>query len=83
MELETIVVLAPALGAAPFEFPKVGEFGEVARNKTYPFAVAPVPGKVALVQDKSIFVEEVALALKLPACAVAGFDNVLKVFSSP
>ena len=30
----TIVVLAPAVGAAPLPLPNDGEFGDVARNNT-------------------------------------------------
>ena len=64
MTLETIVVFVPADGATPFEFPNEGVFGEVARNKRYPFAVAPEDGNVAPVQLKSILLAEDAVAEK-------------------
>ena len=81
--LETMFVLAPAVGALPFTLPKAGVFGAVARNNTYPFADAPEDGKVAAFQDRSMLLDDVAVAVKLVACAVAGLDSVLNVFSSP
>ncbi len=65
--LLTIVVLEPAVGEAPFEFPKVGVFVEVALNSTYPDALDPVEGNVAAVQLKSILLGELAFAERLDA----------------
>ena len=58
-----MVVLAPAVGAAPFPLLKEGVFGAMERNSTYPVAVAPVLGKLAALHDKLILVVEEAVAV--------------------
>lgn len=50
----SIVVPAPTDGAEPFEAVKVGVAGEIALNNKYCFTVAPDPGKMALVHERSI-----------------------------
>ena len=79
----TIVVFAPATGAAPLPLPNVGALGDVARNNMYPVVVAPVPGNVAAFQERLILLEEVAIADKPEAWAVGGLDKVRKVISLP
>ena len=79
----TIVVLAPAVGAAPLLLPSEGLLGEVARNSTYPVVVAPETGKVAALQFKLMFEDDDAVAVSPDACAVGGFDSVRKVSSAP
>ena len=83
MDELTIVVLAPAVGAAPLLLPSEGVFGDVARNNTYPVTVAPEPGKVAAVQVKSILLADVADALNPDAWAVGAFESVRKLSSLP
>ena len=79
----TIVVFAPAVGAAPLLLPREGVFGDVARNNTYPVTVAPEPGKVAVVQVKSMLLADVADAVNPEACAVGAFESVRKFSSLP
>ena len=56
------MVLAPAVGAAPLLLPKEGVFGEVARKRIYPDALAPETGKVAAVQLRLMLDDEDAIA---------------------
>ena len=77
----TMVVLEPAEGAWPVVLPNDGVFGAVALNKTYPFAVAPDPGKVAVDQERLICSPETAVALMDVASAVGGLDKVRKLDS--
>ena len=79
----TIVVFAPAVGAAPLLLPKEGVLGEVARNNTYPVVVAPDTGKVAALQLKLMLLDEDAVAVRPDACAVGGLESVRKVISFP
>ena len=63
-KVDTNVVLAPALGAVPFDPANEAVFPPLARYNKYPIVVAPELGKVALVQLKSMLLVEVADALK-------------------
>ena len=76
---ETMVVFVPAAGTAPFPLLKLGVLGEVARNSTYPLAVAPLAGKEAAVQLIFKAVLEVAVPDKFVACAVGALDKVRNV----
>ena len=58
---------------------KLGVFGEVALNNTYPLVVAPLAGKVAAVQLIFNAVFEVAAPVNPFACAVGGLDKVRNV----
>ena len=77
----TIVVLASTVGAAPFAPVNTGEFGLVALNSKYCFAVAPELGKVAALQATSTCVLETPVAVNDDACAVGGLDKVRKLLS--
>lgn len=67
-------------GATPsVTFVVVGLLASLLLKIMYPFAVAPAPGKVAVVQPKSICAEPLAVAVKEVAAAVGSLERVRKV----
>ena len=79
----TMVVLVPAVGAAPLLLPSEGVLGDVARSNTYPVAVAPDDGNVAADQLRLILLADDALAVNEEACAVGTLESVKNDDSLP
>lgn len=81
--VDDTIVPTPALGAEPLLAVKVGVAGLTALKRTYPFVVAPDPGKVAADQLKLMSVPDVPVAVSELACAVAGLESVVNVMLVP